>query len=120
MTDAIAIRGNTLQIRSKCWLDKDSSIIADLAGATFTSILKRNPRDKDSDAILTKTLGAGVTVVAPASGGIFLTVFTAAETNVLVQNKIYFEGVVKLADGSFLRTGIQEINIEGNVLSTLF
>lgn len=113
-------RGQTVPIRTKFYTDKNNGILANLTGATIKFIVKKNSRDTDTDALYTKLVGSGITVLSPLTGGEIETILTAADTNVIAQNKIYVEGIAKLSDLSFVRTGIDEIEVEGNVLKVLF
>ena len=113
-------RGATLKIRSSTYVDKTIGQMANLTGSTIKSMLKRNLSDSDADAIATKQTGSGVVVIGNAADGIHETTFTAAEINAISQNVVFFETVVKLASGEFIRSGIDRINVEGNVVKTLF
>ena len=115
------IRGNTTPLISVCYLDSWGNQIADVTGATIKAVFKKNPKDSGADVIIpTKRVGSGVTIIAPGTNGVVQTLLTATETNAISQNKIFFELVVKLADGTFIRNGIEEIEVTGNVLKTLF
>lgn len=114
------VRGATVTINATVWLDKKNKIPMPLAGnGGIKTIVKKNPRDVDADALFVKSLGAGIAILDAPNGQIQI-VFTAADTNVIAQNRIYYETIAKLADGSFNRSGIDELEVEGNALKTLF
>lgn len=120
-TNAQIIRGRTAKIVSQFWLDKDNGIVADLTGATIKCLIKASPRDADADALITKqTGGSGITITS-ASGGTCETVLLPTDTAIPASyNKVYFEVVAKLADGSLIGSGVDDIDVLGNVLKTLF
>lgn len=115
-----AIRGRTYVIESTVYTDKDQGVKADLTGATIKAMLKVNARDTDVNALVTKASGAGI-VVTDAANGVCRTTFTAVDMNLPASyNLLYLEVVAKLSDGSFIGNGIDEVQIKGNVLKTLF
>lgn len=93
---------------------------ADLTGASIKTMVKRNVNDADAAAILTKQVGSGIAIIAPATNGESETTITAAETNVITYDVVYVETVVKLSNGEFIRSGVDRLEIKGNVLKTLF
>lgn len=60
--------------------DRDTGDPIDLTGAELTFMVKRDRRDDDDDAILTKTVGSGITVSAPATG-VAVVAIDAADTD---------------------------------------
>jgi hypothetical protein len=103
------VRGQTVNIKSTVYLDQDNNLLADLTGAELKGILKADPRESDLNAL------------AVITGSIYLpgmAVFNiqAVQTNNINQNIVYFESIVKLANGSVIRSGITSLTITGNVL----
>jgi hypothetical protein len=92
-----------------------SSITANLAGAIVKCYVKKRDGDSDANALL--TINGTVTDTVNA---ICQVIITAAQTNGLSYPNVVFEIVVKLADGSYLRTGVEQLIIKPNVGKTLF
>ena len=107
------VRGRTLIIESTVYAYRP--LVANLAGATVQTMFKINARDADVDALYDKTA-----TITDALGGVCQTVLSAAETLTLTQDKVFVEVVAKLSDGTFIGSGITELEVEGNVLKTLF
>lgn len=108
------VRGQTVKIRSTVWSDYDAKIPADITGAAITTMIKKNPRDKDVDALFSKTVGSGVTII-DGPNGICETLLTKANT-LTFGNKVVFETEAILSDGTTsIRSGILELEVEGNV-----
>lgn len=113
------IKGETKLIRGTVYSDwtglVTTSTLANLTGATTKGYLKN--RDTDSDAVAVATIN-GVNIDA-VNGEVGVTI-PAATTNALSQQKLWFEMVTKLADGSYIRSGAQELVLKPNVGKTLF
>ena len=108
------IRGQTVKIRSVVWADYDAKIPADITGATITTMFKKNPRDLDADALFSKTVGSGVTII-DGPNGVCETLLTKANT-LTFSNKVSFETEAILSDGvTSIRSGILTLEVEGNV-----
>lgn len=107
------VRGRTLIVESTVFIDRPT--VADLTGATIKAMFKASQRDADGDAIFVKDA-----TITDAAAGLCRSVLSAAETLTITQNKIYFEVVAKLADGTFISGGIEELEVSGNLLKTLF
>lgn len=110
------IKGETLNIKSKVYLDVDQRLLANCTGSTSTMMVKAREGDSDASAIITK---AGS--ISDGPNGEISFSFSAAETLALPSyHKVVFEIVVKLADGTFIRTGVDDLYLLSNVLKTLF
>lgn len=92
-----------------------TSTIADITGATIKLYVKLRAEDADVDALL--TLNGAVT---DGINGIGNVPFAAADTNTIPFSNVFYEIVVKLTSGSFIRSGVQPFNIKPNVMKTLF
>jgi hypothetical protein len=95
--------------------DASTSVIANLTGSTINAYFKNRPGDSDANAVFTK----GGVVTDPTNGICKVTI-AAADTNTLSQPKLYYEIVIKMADGTYIRTGVQDIILDPNVGKTLF
>ena len=115
-----AVRGSTIKIKSTVYLDKDALTLANLTGSTIKTLLKADANDTDALALLTKTTGAGIVVVGDPALGICETTITAAESNIITRATVFVEVIAKLSDGSFIRSGIDRLELSGNVVKTLF
>lgn len=114
------IRGESKILSCVAYTDTDNLIPADITGSTIKFMLKATQNDPDSVAVITKTSGAGITGLIPYANGAFEVALTAAELNTLSYNIMFYEIIVKLATGTFIRTGIVPVQILGNVLKTLY
>lgn len=112
------IKGSSITIFSIIYLDQAKTLIANLTGATITNIVKRRADDLDANAIFTKSVGSGITITDAVNGKCSI-VWSAANTNSLIEKKIYYETIVKLSDGTIIRNGVNEIAVSGNVLKIL-
>lgn len=110
-------KGQTAKIESTVFTD-DGLTLANLTNASIQFMLKKNPSDPDSQALLTKNVGSGVTITNP-TGGICQVTLTAADTNGLSFMSLYFEILVKLTDGTYIRTGMHEIVLNKTLINTL-
>lgn len=111
------IKGQSATIQSTVYTD-DGNQKANLTSATITFMLKANPTDLDSQALLTKNVGTGVTIINPTEG-ICSILLTASDTNTLSYQSLYFEILVKLSTGAYIRTGIEELILNKNLIKTL-
>jgi hypothetical protein len=112
------IRGSSLTIEAPIYTDHTKTVAADITGATIFCIVKKRPEDLDSEALFSKSVGSGITIVTPLAGRCNIA-FTATDTN-LTLKQVYYETVAKLADGvTVIRNGINEVRIYGNVRKAL-
>lgn len=118
MTHTI-VKGSSFDVQLTIWStwtgDAATSTLANLTGATGNVYFKQRPTDSDASALFTKA----VSLVDPVNGTAKATVL-AADTNERSQQKIVFEGVIKMADGTYIRTGVEDLVILPNVGKTLF
>jgi hypothetical protein len=110
-------KGTSLTIQSTVYTD-NLVTKANLTGATVTALFKKRFDDTDANALLTKSVGTGVTLSDPTVGRCDVALL-ASETNDLSYGSIFFEILVKLASGQYIRSGIEEIVLEQNVVKTL-
>jgi len=115
-------RGQTEKFLAQFYLDYDAGIVAPITGATIKCLFKYDPRDLDgASGVVTKQTGGSGVVITDGPNGICEVTVAAADFNNVQVNKLYMECVAKLIDGSYLRgDGIQEVEILGNVVKTLF
>jgi len=111
-----AVKGSSIKIESVVYLH--DQVIANISGADITVMVKKNVNDPDSAALITKTVGSGVTIVDGGNGR-FDTVITAAETNTLSVSKVHIEALVNLTTGEYIRSGIENIELEPNLIKVL-
>ena len=111
------IRGSSITIQATVYTDQTKTVAADITSATIFCIVKKRPEDLDSEAIFSKSVGSGITIVTPLAGRCDIS-FSASDTN-LIFKQVYYEIVVKLASGTVIRNGINEIKVYGNVRKVL-
>lgn len=92
-----------------------TSTIADITGSTIKMYVKVRETDLDAAAVL--TLNGAVT---DGPNGICTVPIAASDTNALSYTDIFYEIVVKLADGTYQRNGVQLFNLKPNLGKTLF
>lgn len=113
----VLLKGQTSKIQSTVYTDNGLSS-ANLTGASIQYMFKKNPSDLDSVALLTKNIGSGVTIIS-ASDGTVECLLTAADTNTMSYPSIFFEILVKLSNGNYIRSGIEEIVFTKTLIQTL-
>lgn len=113
----VLIKGQTARIVSTVYTDEGLTV-ANLTGALVRFMVKKNPADPDGSALLTKNIGTGVTVISAAEGTLECAL-TASETNGLSYPSVYFEILVKLSNGTYIRSGIEELIFTKNLIQTL-
>lgn len=117
------VRGRSLTINCEVLSSDTENVFSktpiDLTGCAVKAIFKYDPNDTDASAILLKEIGSGVTVVSATTGKLDISL-GALDTIKFLQNKIYFEVVVKLANNSLVSSFIREIIVEPNVLKVPF
>ena len=111
------IRGSSITIQATVYTDQTKTVAADITSATIFCIVKKRPEDLDTEAIFNKSVGSGITIVTPLAGRCDIS-FSASDTN-LIFKQVYYEIVVKLASGTVIRNGINEIKVYGNVRKVL-
>lgn len=107
------VKGNS--VKFSCVVKDNNGVVIDLTSATLKLVVKKNDSDLDSAALVNKN-GSIIT----ANAGTCEVVLTAAESNALPYDNVVYELIVKLADGSYIRTGSDRITLRANVLKTLF
>jgi len=113
------VKGASVTIQATVYLDQAKTIIANITGATIIFIAKRRADDLDTAVLFSKSVGSGITIILAAAGRCDV-VLLASDTNALVQKQMYYEVVVRLADGvTFIRNGVKEIQLLGNVIKVL-
>jgi hypothetical protein len=115
---AEVVKGSTVKIESTVYSDIDLNLAVSITGSTITVLVKKSPNDLDAVALLTKTIGTGVTIIDGPAGR-FDTLLAASELNDLSYSSIYFESLCKLSTGEHIRSGIEEIVIRPNLIKTL-
>lgn len=110
-------KGQTAKIESVVFTD-DGLTTANLTSASIQFMVKKNPADPDSQAVLTKSVGSGVVITNPTAG-ICQTTITASDTNNLSYLSLYFEILVKLSDGTYIRTGMHELVLNKTLITIL-
>lgn len=70
--------------------DQDTGDPVDLASAELTWMTKRRRNDVDADALIVKTIGAGITVTNEP-GGAAEVVITSADTDAIVPGAYWWE-----------------------------
>lgn len=112
------IRGSSFTIESTVYKDYARTEIADITDAYIVCMVKKRAEDLDSEALFTKTVGAGIEIINAASGRCDIT-FTASDTNITLK-QVYYETVVELQDGvTVIRNGVNELKVYGNVRKEL-
>jgi hypothetical protein len=91
---------------------------ADLTSSSVSFMVKKNVADLDAEALITKTIGSGVTIT-DAVNGVLQVTLTASDTNDLSYQSLFFEILVKLSNGTYIRTGTEEIVLVRNLIKTL-
>lgn len=95
--------------------DATTSLIANLTGATINMYVKKRDGDSDANALLTKSGN-----VTDAVNGVCEVVVAAGDTNNLSYMNLVYEIVVKLSDGTYVRSGVNLFTLLPNVGKTLF
>ena len=111
--------GTTFRIVSTVWLDNKITL-ANITGSVVTVFFKRGLQDGDASAVIKKdnALIGGVTFITPLAGKLE-TLILASDTNRLMNNKLYVEVLVKMADGNYIRSETDEVEFERNIINTL-
>ena len=107
------IKGSTLKIQATIYED-DEITPANLTGANITIMFKKNARDLDANALFSVTPS-----IISAGDGTIEGIVAASQTNDLSFKVLYFEIVAKIGT-TFIRSGIQELELEEHVLKTLY
>jgi hypothetical protein len=109
------VKGSSAKFVSTVYLD-DNGTLANVAGATIKLQIKKRDTDTDAQALLLKT--GSITSAALSTMEVPI---TAAESLALGSyNEVVYEIIVKLADGSFIRSGVKKLQLLPQVLKTLF
>lgn len=106
------IRGRDIVIESQVFLDRNIPLLADLTGATLKALVKESHRDTDAQALFVLT---PITIGA----GWMKTVISSTQSNAITQDRVYLETMAILADGTVIGSGIDCLEIEGNVIKDL-
>lgn len=111
-------RNATLEcvVYSKWTGQASTSIPANLAGASVKCYIKKRPDDADSEVLIPVIDGS----ITDAVNGLVDVPITAANTNILSYQKVFFEVVAKTAGGVYIGNGVGELEIKPNVGKTLF
>lgn len=114
MIERAFIRGSSLTIEATVYTDQTKTVAADITGATIYCIVKKRSEDLDGEALFSKSVGSGITIV-DATAGRCNVAFTATDTNITIK-QCYYEIVVELQDGvTVIRNGVNEVRVCGNV-----
>ncbi len=89
-----AARGDTINLRVPV-VDQDGAPV-DITGAAVRMTVKRNLSDADLSALITRTVGDGVTLTTPEAGIADVTI-TATQTATLTPAKYYWDVQVTLS-----------------------
>lgn len=112
------VKGSSITIEGTAYTDQSQTTKANLTSATITFICKRRADDADGAALFTKTLGSGVTITDAANGA-YTVVISASDTNSLTFKFIYYETVIKLSSGAYIRNGVNELPLYANLKVSL-
>lgn len=107
------VKGATIKIQATVYED-DLITPANLTGADIQIMFKKNARDLDANALFSVTPS-----ILSAGNGTIEGVVAASQTNDLSFKIIYFEIVAKIGT-VFIRSGIEELELEEHVLKTLY
>ena len=111
-----AIKGASFKLKTTAY--GETGLVQSIVGATITTSVKKNISDLDNAALFTKTVGTGV-VITDGINGVCETSVNASDTNAISQAKIFFEVLIKLADGVTYIREKGEIELEQNIIKTL-
>lgn len=111
-------KGTSFRMTSVVYTDSENLIPANLTGATITAMLKKNLLDNDTKALFSKSIGTGVTVLSEPDGTLE-TEILATDTNNISYQVVFFEVLVKLANGNYIRSDTEEIVLEKNIVNVL-
>lgn len=112
------VKGSTVAIQSTVYADIDNTIPADITGADITVLVKKLASDPDSATLITKVVGGGVTITSGPEG-LCETILSALDMNNLSYNSVFYEILVNLATGVYIRSGVEEIVLKPNLIKTL-
>lgn len=113
------IAGRDVIINATVYTDLDNLIAANLTGAAVRVQFKFRPKDRDDKAVLTLNIGSGVTVISPTAGTVQIKL-SAVQAALFTEPLIYFEVVSKLADSTYISSGVEAIEVKENLIKTLF
>lgn len=109
------VKGSDCKFHGIAYMDDAKTILANLVAAQVKLFVKAREKDTDAQALFTV---AGI--VTSTSESTFEATMPASITNSINYSKVVAEIVIKLADGSFIRSGVQELTLDQNVGKTLF
>lgn len=112
------VKGTTLPINSVVYSDINNTVVADITAADITVLFKKNADDPDSAALFTKVVSGGVTITDGPAGKC-TTLVSALDTLALSYPKLFFEVLVNLSTGAYIRSGVDEIVLKPNVVKNL-
>ena len=119
---AAIVRARDFKIRHTFYLDSVNSVLANLTGATLKTIFKLDINETDANALFTKlSSSAQITILSQTTNqGQCETIIPAVDGAKFLRNKIYFECVAKLTSGEIISNGVEVIDVNANLLKTLF
>ena len=100
MADFTMKRGDTLPINHTV---TDGGAAVNLTGKSLRFMAKRSVADADSAAVITKTIGSGITVTNP-TGGLAQTLISPADTTGLPAIAQLLQWDLQMVDGSNVYT----------------
>lgn len=112
------IKGASFKLQHTVYSDLELLLPTNITGATISTMFKKNIQDLDSSALFTKTVGAGVTIT-DGLNGLCETIVNATDTDNLSFDKLYFEILVKLPSGDYIRSGIEYVEVSQKLIKVL-
>lgn len=109
------VKGSSVKFSLTVYIDDAATTLANLTGATIKLMVKNRITDPDASALVDRT-----GVVTDAVNGLAEVVMLAADSMALNYFSLKMEIVVKLSDGSYIRTGPIDLHLIEAVKKTLF
>lgn len=117
MADLTAIRGDTNEYDVTVTRKDDQGVDQplNLTGATLKFTVKRSLRDADTDLVLQKTVGAGITVTAPLTGECTLRLDPADTASLPAPRSFHYDLELTETDGRVTTTALGLLRLSADV-----
>lgn len=110
------IRGDT-KIFTVNITSKETKLPTDLTGAAIVFTVKKRREDPDIDAVISLSVGSGITVT-DAAGGQFQVKIPAADTNVLEIRRYFYDIQIDLGSGDRETPVLGMLDVRGDITRT--
>ncbi len=97
--------------------NKENKTSTDLTGAVIVMTAKKRREDLDVDAVISLSVGNGITIT-DAAGGQFQVKIPAADTNVLEVRNYFYDIQIDLASGDRQTPLLGMLDVRGDITRT--